>query len=283
MIKVYLINSFVTGTQGGNPAGVVLDLDNNLNEVQMQQIATTVGVSETAFIKSSEVADFEVRFFTPTDEVPLCGHATIASFWLLCEEKMIPKGNLIQQTKAGLLDISIDLSTKRVYMRQTTPLEINESLLISPSFEKAFPDLQRNPDLPVAIWSTGLADILLPVADRNALLALKPDFEALSKLSQAYDVVGTHAFAIEDGKIVARNFAPLYGIDEESATGTSNGALCAYLHKHLYSQEESLNITVLQGEAMNMPSTIFCKSNKKTDPDEIWVGGDCLLVDTLTI
>lgn len=280
MIKVYLINSFVTGTVGGNPAGVVLDLDHTLDEVQMQQIATKVGVSETAFIKSSLLADFEVRFFTPTDEVPLCGHATIASFWLLREKGLFTQKKGLQQTKAGILEIDLD---SRVYMRQTTPVEISESLAFNASFEKAFPNLHRNIGLPVAIWSTGLSDILLPVADRNALLDLKPDFNALTLLSQEHEVVGAHAFAIEDGKILARNFAPLYGIDEESATGTSNGALCAYLHKHLFRHEDTLSITVLQGESMNMPSTIYCKSNKKTDPEEIWVGGDCLLMNTLTI
>ena len=82
MIKVYTLNAFTDDVSGGNPAGVVLDAD-NLTEKQMQGIAKKVGFSETAFVMSSDSADFRVRFFTPSDEVDLCGHATIATFKLL--------------------------------------------------------------------------------------------------------------------------------------------------------------------------------------------------------
>ena len=70
MIKVYTLNAFTDDVSGGNPAGVVLDAD-NLTEKQMQGIAKKVGFSETAFVMSSDSADFRVRFFTPSDEVDL--------------------------------------------------------------------------------------------------------------------------------------------------------------------------------------------------------------------
>src|SRR6185369_17713524 len=81
-IKVFTLNSFAKTQEGGNPAGVVLD-SGNLSEVQMLAAAKEVGFSETAFVGKSNKADFKVRFFTPTDEVDLCGHATIATYALM--------------------------------------------------------------------------------------------------------------------------------------------------------------------------------------------------------
>src|SRR3989344_2115961 len=103
-IKVYTLNSFAKEQNGGNPAGVVLNAD-GLTEVQMKSIAGQVGFSETAFIQKSQKANFKVRFFTPTDEVDLCGHATIASYYLMWKQGLIKPGNYKQETKAGLLGI----------------------------------------------------------------------------------------------------------------------------------------------------------------------------------
>lgn len=78
-IKVYKLNSFAKAKEGGNAAGVVLNAD-SLSEKEMAKIAAVLGFSETAFVLQSNVADFKLRFFTPNEEVDLCGHATIASF-----------------------------------------------------------------------------------------------------------------------------------------------------------------------------------------------------------
>lgn len=86
-------------------------------------------------------------------------------------------------------------------------------------------------DLLPQMISTGLPDIMMPVASQADLEAISPDFPALSKLSEKYEVVGVHAFTTdcqEGTTCHVRNFAPLYDIDEEAATGTSNGALTYY-------------------------------------------------------
>lgn len=103
-IKVFTLNSFAKTLEGGNPAGVVLDAD-NLTEKQMMYISKEVGFSETAFVSKSNKADFKVRFFTPTDEVDLCGHATIATYFLMWNKQLIKSGNYTQETKAGILGI----------------------------------------------------------------------------------------------------------------------------------------------------------------------------------
>jgi PhzF family phenazine biosynthesis protein len=290
-VQVYLVNSFSYQLKGGNPAGVVLDFENSLSDAQMQAIAREVGFSETAFVRSTPIADFELKFFTPTDEVPLCGHATIASFWLLNHLGYLTEGSYTQLTGAGELAVKIDTSVPEVtiWMAQATPIEIAPHIEISNTFIKAFPTIEKDhqKSLPIAIWSTGLKDLFLPIDSRKALNRLTVNMEALAKLSKAHDVVGVHAFAIEEGKVYARNFAPLYGIDEESATGTSNGALVAYLYQNLQDKAPLLakdlqlpvyyKMDVLQGEAMSNTSLIQTKLFE--DPNlSVWVGGNCYLI-----
>jgi len=105
---------------------------------------------------------------------------------------------------------------------------------------------------------TGLPDIMMPLASRALLAELKPDMAAISALSEKLNVTGVHAFTAENGTVYCRNFAPLYGIDEESATGTSNGALTYYLYRRGLVGSGKTNLFI-QGEAMGKPSKIYSK------------------------
>lgn len=256
-IKAFTLDSFASTPGGGNPAGVVLDFENLLTPDEMQLIAEKIGFSETAFIKKSLVADFNVRFFTPTEEVDLCGHATIGAFSLLEHLGIISVGTYTQETKAGLLDVEIT-SDKKVFMDQSLPeffekLEVDEisnSLGLDPS------SIDEN--LPIQIVSTGLKDIIIPLKSIKNLDEISPDFEKITSISKKYDVVGYHVFALSseiNELAICRNFAPLYGIPEESATGTSNGALVSYLFEH-NKLSTTENLSISQGISMNKPSTI---------------------------
>lgn len=79
MVHVYVMSAFSKDNKGGNKAGVVLNRE-ELSVSQKMEIAKELGYSETAFVTDSDVADYKIEYFTPTDEVPLCGHATIATF-----------------------------------------------------------------------------------------------------------------------------------------------------------------------------------------------------------
>lgn len=257
-IQVYTLNAFGKSETGGNAAGVVLNSD-HLTEEMMKNIAKKVGFSETAFVQKSDVADFKVRFFTPTDEVDLCGHATIATFYVLGKEKIVKPGIYTQETKAGVLNIEIqpDLT---ILMNQSTPefydtidkAELADSLNISVD--------ELDPTLPAQIVSTGLKDILIPIKYLDTLLSMKPDFDKITALSKKYNVIGYHAFTQEtefDSTAHCRNFAPLYDIPEESATGTSNGALSAYLYKHKVLNDSNVDHLVFeQGYSMKQDSEI---------------------------
>ena len=122
--------------------------------------------------------------------------------------------------------------------------------------------------------STGLTDIMMPVADEAELEKIAPDFPALTEHSRRYNVVGVHAFTVNtaDGMIRARNFAPLYDIDEEAATGTSNGALVYYLYRHGLVELDKV-YTVVQGEKMGRPSMISAQVILKDGLPFVKVGG----------
>jgi len=286
-MKVWIINSFVYEGKGGNPAGVVLDLSHTLSENDMQAIAKKVGLSETAFIsRGTEGADFNLRFFTPTDEVPLCGHATIASFWHLAKLGLLKTDTCLQNTKAGLLEIYVnkdEADAITVTMAQTDPICVKQGLVFDANFMASFPNAHLNVDLPIDIWSTGLADIFLPIASRDRLNQLEFNADILTDLSRSHDVIGVHAFSYERGQVYARNFAPLYGIDEESATGTSNGALTAYLHHYLHPEMQKLELCVLQGESMGEMSAIYTSAVKTLEGLNIQVGGRCAYRGEMTI
>jgi len=274
-LDVYKLTSFPKESYGGNEAGVVLDAD-FLSDKQMLKIASDIGFSETAFVSKSKVADFRVRFFTPTNEVPLCGHATIATFNLLRDKSIINNGFYTQETNAGIL--KLDVKQSMVYMEQNTPIygEVIDFSDISKCF---FNFDYINQELPTVILSTGMREIFLPIVSNLELNNLIPNFEEIIKISKKYNVIGIHAFSLSEGVIDAygRNFAPLVGIDEESATGTSNGALGCYLNK--YVNHDKTEFTLRQGYSMNKPSEIVTKLDIKNNKiSSVWVGGSAKIL-----
>ncbi len=285
-VKAYTLNSFAKSIEGGNPAGVVLDAD-DLSERDMKKIAEIIGFSETAFVLKSEKADFRVRFFTPNEEVDLCGHATIATFHVLASQAFLGPGRYSQETKAGVLEVEVREGTS-IMMAQNLPVfseiigkeEIATSLHITSG---EMPD-----DLPVQIVSTGLRDIFVPVRTLKILNSISPDFEKVTEISRKYDTIGYHVFTLESlhgSSAHCRNFAPLYGIPEESATGTSNGALACYLFKYgkLRTDPES-PITIEQGYSMGKPSEIVvCLETRAGGVSGVKVGGKALNLSEIEV
>ena len=267
-ISVYVASAFSKNNQGGNKAGVVLN-EPTLTTTQKMAIAKQLGYAETAYITDSEVADFKFEYFTPKEEVDLCGHATIGSFAILMHLGQLTKEEYTIETKSGVLTISI--KDEMIFMEQNKPSFYD---VIDPiEFEECFAINKINTAFPIQIVSTGLRDILIPIKSDTLLHDLNPNFDKIKAISEKYDVVGTHLYTFDDDRIICRNFAPLYEIDEESATGTSNGALASYLYaKHHI--EKDLYVFE-QGYALNSPSEILVKleSNKQKEIEKVYVGG----------
>lgn len=280
-MTLYIVNAFTKDQSGGNPAGVILLEDCFLAKEVMQDMAKLVNLSETAFaLGPNQEGEYSVRFFTPTDEVPLCGHATLATFHVLQTKNHLPDGIYYQKTLVGRLAVKISSANgTEIFMNQTQPSKHAISQKDIDEILGCFSNGSINPALPIELWDTGLKDIMLPIKSRCDLNTLNVDFDLLSHISKKLDIVGVHAFTEEFGQIYARNFAPLYGINEESATGTSNGALIAYLHEHCYKNTPKLQKTILQGEAMGATSAISAQSIKEETHWQVWVGGRSTVIE----
>ena len=280
-MKFYIVDAFTDTLFGGNPAGVVIlpDGADFPDDETCVKTAAELRYSETAFIKRLGDNEFNIRYFTPAAEVELCGHATIGSFAALRYGGYIGDGDFMNHPISG--DLNISVSGQRVLMDMATPVKINEITEYEALKELYtimgldYDDLKaRGLELTPQMVSTGLPDIMMPVPTLADLEAIEPDFKALSDLSARYEVVGVHAFTRDgdDATCHVRNFAPLYDIDEEAATGTSNGALTyyGYLNGFVKSGDDC---KFIQGEKMKRPSVI--ESHIEVDGDKclIRVGG----------
>ena len=280
-MKFYIVDAFSDEIFGGNQAGVVIldeGQDFPSDEVCIKT-AKELRYSETAFIKRLNEKEFNIRYFTPAAEVELCGHATIGSFAALRYGGYIGDGEYMNHTISG--DLNIGVEGDRILMDMATPVKINE-ISAEDKLEELYKimgiDYQdqkaRGLELIPQMVSTGLPDIMMPVLTQADLEAIEPDFKALSDLSERYEVVGVHAFTLDgdDATCHVRNFAPLYDIDEEAATGTSNGALTyyGYLNGFVKSGDDC---KFIQGEKMGRPSAIVSHIEADENGCLIRVGG----------
>lgn len=263
------VNAFTAGGKNGNPAGVVLDAG-ELSEEQMLGIAARAGFSETAFVSASKQATYKVRFFTPTEEVDLCGHATIATWSFMHEQRIIPAGSYTQETLAGILGISVG-DDGLVFMEQAEAefYDVIPASSVAPLLGIAANEL--HPSLKSQIVSTGLRDLLVPLKDNSVLARMRPEFGLITDFSKRHNLTGLHVFSLKDGPgsiADTRNFAPAVGIPEECATGTSNGALLCYLKQHNALPDQPI-YGIEQGKAMNKLSYI----HGKFVDEKVWIGG----------
>ncbi len=258
MITAHRVDAFTFQGKGGNPAGVVLNAD-GIPEYRMQQIAAELNYSETAFILESSQADHQVRYFAPRQEMDLCGHATIASYHLLHKNSGLSAGRYKLETRAGLLDIDVG-PDGLISMAQNLPefFETLDSAQIASAL--SLKPEQFDSGLSAQIVSTGVKKIFAPVQSLAALDAIEPRPEEIVRISKAKEATGIFAFTLDTPTAVARcrNFSPLVGIFEESATGTSCGALSCYLHHWGKLEAEQLGHLVFeQGYIMGQPSELI--------------------------
>lgn len=285
-LNFQIVDAFADKAFGGNPAGVVvLPVGGDFpDDETMRKTAAELRYSETAFIKPLGKDRFRIRYFTPVAEVALCGHATIGGFHALRDMGVVPEGMTASaETRSGTLEVAVgreailmDMAEPRAFERLDGTEQLEEVYGVMGLTAAGQGAVWRKPGrvlLPRKV-STGLTDIMLPVADEAALERIAPDFPVLANLSRKHGVAGIHAFTCnaEDGRIHARNFAPLYGIDEEAATGTANGALVYDLHLGGLVELDRV-YTVVQGEKMGRPSRISARVTLKDGKPLVRVGG----------
>lgn len=289
-LRIYQVNAFTHEVFKGNPAGVVANAD-GLSADQMQAIARELNNSETAFIfhPSDPSHEFKVRFFTPTVEVPSCGHASISAGFIWSKENGFNRTSFRQKIQIGVLPIKISTENGKqlVYMTQGN-VEFGEPIE-GPLKEKILNALgifssDIIDELPIQCVSTGHGKVIVPLKSKQILNCLKPNYTALAKLS---DVVGQNGFFpfvfndnYEEILTHARMFAPKIGINEDPVTGNGNGPMGAYLvyHKAVEYLGNRLEFVSRQGEAMNRMGHAHVKVDiDNGKPVKVQVGGECVV------
>ena len=257
--NAYLVDAFTDTPTDGNPAGVVPEAD-DLDAGQMGAIANELGASETAFVHESDVADRQLRYFTPETEVDLCGHATVASHALLYERGVIDAGEHTVETEAGVLDVSIG-EDGIVWMSQNEPTvtELDADVAGVADALGTEADAIRAVGLPIARTTTGLPFLAVPVEYFSHLSGMEPDMGAIERLCEAHDVTGIYAFTFDtlegDSTLHGRMFAPSAGVKEDPVTGTASGAVGAYLDR-VGALDETAAMTFEQGHFLDRPGTV---------------------------
>lgn len=213
--RIFKVDSFTAEPFAGNPAGVCL-LDGPREERWMQGVAREMNLSETAFLRP-EGEEFSLRWFTPTVEVTLCGHATLASAHILWEEGVLEQSETARfQTASGELRatrrgdlIEMDFPAKPEEPAEAPP-KLERALGVTPAY------LGRN-----------AFDYLVLLEGEQAVRAVKPDFGLL----RTVDVRGVIVTAPSDSPeydFVSRFFAPAVGVDEDPVTGSAHCALAPF-------------------------------------------------------
>ncbi len=285
-IQVHILNAFTDHDTGGNPAGVVLNAD-DLSNSQKLWIAQKAGLSETAFVSQSDIADFKLDFFTPVRQIAHCGHATIAVFSYLSQIGMVKSTHSSKETIDGIRQIRI--KGNMAFMEQTAPQYRDIS-----SFESrilASLHITKNyllPNAVIAHVNTGNSFAVIPLNDTEKLKQLTPDHKLINAISEELDLIGFYAFSLHPVKdsrdATTRMFAPRYGIDEESATGMAAGPLASYLYDQLSIKKEIYLIE--QGWFMNLPSPGLITVNLTVEMNRIkhlMAGGKGILKETFII
>lgn len=213
-IRYWVVDAFTANAFGGNPAAVCV-LEHPVSETLLSAIAAEFNLSETAYLMPAGENSWNLRWFTPTTEVNLCGHATLAAAWVLWQAHKIQADLLRFNTRSGELMASrLDNGVQLNFPLITTAPIIADDFL-----KNLFPDAQ-------AFASAG-EDLLVEMADEAAVVAAMPDLAALAALP--YRGVGVTAAALDKPyQVSSRFFAPRFGINEDPVTGSLHCALADY-------------------------------------------------------
>ena len=278
-IEAHIVNAFVDGNAGGNPAGIVLGAD-ALSVSEKLSIARKVNLSETAFISTSDLASLKVEFFTPNRQIPHCGHATIAAFSFCRGIGMLADGVHSKESIDGTLEIELHDGKAFMFQREPAYAELERDALLCERTLAALgvTSTQLLPGTAPCVARSGNAFLLVPLVDDVALGQLVPDLTAIERLCAELDLIGFYPFTLRTHRANrsagTRMFAPRFGIPEESATGTAAGPLACYLADFVgHHVEETL---IEQGWYMSpaSPSLIEVSIKKRLNGmREVKVGG----------
>ncbi|RRJ28442.1 PhzF family phenazine biosynthesis protein [Halocatena pleomorpha] len=278
-MRFHIVDVFTQRRYAGNQLAVV-ESRGELSDDEMQRIAAEMDYSETTFIESFDPSGgYDVRIFTPSEEIPFAGHPTLGTAAVLRErtgadeiDLELPVGTIPVRTEG-------DGEQETLWMTQRQP-EFGERLEREPVARalSLSPD-DLSGDHPVQIVSTGLPTIIVPLTGRVALERASIDRAAYDALVESRDAKNVFIFCAEprsdDNDLAARMFAPYLGVPEDPATGSANGCLAGYLVEQ---RGDDVALRVEQGYEMGRPSVLHLRADEHSN--SIDVGGSVVRVAT---
>jgi trans-2,3-dihydro-3-hydroxyanthranilate isomerase len=279
-LTFYIVDVFAEEKYAGNQLAVVRG-GAGLPDERLQKIALEINYSETTFVVSEEETEggYDVRIFTPGDEVPFAGHPTLGTAYVIQHEILAsPVDRITLKLKAGEIPVTF---SEVLWMRQLPPTfgATLDSALFARTLNLNPADLDHHH--PVQEVSTGLPALIVPLRDLDALRRCKVDWERYT------EVAGTeknlYVFCPEShddgpGDLSARMFANDLGVPEDPATGSAAGCLAAYLLEHVYLGTDSLDVRVEQGYEIDRPSLLYLHTARDGDEMKVDVGGKVQMV-----
>ncbi|MFP4525637.1 MAG: PhzF family phenazine biosynthesis protein [Bacteroidales bacterium] len=215
-LPIYQIDAFSDNVFHGNPAAVVI-LDSWPEDTLLQKIAAENNLSETAFLKAKD-QKYEIRWFTPVCEVPLCGHATLASAYLILKELEPQRKDVIFESKSGDLTVKTDDELLCMSFPTSKIEKIDVSYEIIEALHRKPAELYKSDDY-MAVFN-----------DEQIIRHMKPDFEAIKTLDARGIIITAPGKNVD---FVSRFFAPAIGINEDPVTGSAHTKLAPYWSKRL--------------------------------------------------
>src|SRR5215204_6546109 len=263
-LTFYILDVFAEERYAGNQLAVVRG-GAGLPDEMLQKIALEMNYSETTFVLSEEETDggYDVRIFTPGDEVPFAGHPTLGTAYVIRHEILAgPAESITLNLKAGEFPVTFG---EVLWMRQLPPTfgEVLDHASFARTLKLETADLDEH--YPVQEVSTGLPALIVPLRDLDALRRCKVDLELYA------EVVGSgenlYVFCPEPhedgpGDLSARMFADDLGMPEDPATGSAAGCLAGYLAEHRYFGTDPVDVRVEQGYEIRRPSLVYLRAEK---------------------
>lgn len=278
-IKYSIVDVFSQGKYTGNQLAVFKNAE-KISENEMQQIAKEINFSESTFILSNTKKDngYDVRIFTPNEEIPFAGHPTLGTAYVIQNEILeSPCDRLLLNYKAGQIPVSFDNQEEIIWMKQNEPTfgQVLDANKISDvlNIDKEYIDNR----FPIQEVSTGLPVIIVPLKSLEVVKNVRINREKYFELIEHTDAKGIMIFSPEayspENDLNVRDFADYYGIPEDAATGSSNGCLASYLIKYRYFKRGEIDVRVEQGYEINRPSILFLKASDDNGRINVCVGG----------
>jgi PhzF family phenazine biosynthesis protein len=260
-LNLYQVDAFTSKLFGGNPAAVI-PLQQWMDTALMQQIALENNLSETVFFVAAHgtQADYEIRWFTPEVEINLCGHATLASAFVLFEILNFTKEELVFSSKSGLLKISNqsqNAATGGFMARMDFPSWKPERL-------NDYPDVLNEVlglDEIVGIYQN--RDMLVELQNEDAVKNCNPDFTLMKKHFDKM-IITAPGKSVD---FVSRFFAPGAGVNEDPVTGSAHAQLIPFWSEKLHKKKmHALQLSKRGGE-------IWCE---QLNDERVAIAGNCV-------